>query len=112
LNTWGSYVVSQGGLRTSPEKVKAIRQFPPPKTLYELRSFLGLASYYRCFIKNFAAIAMPLTSILKGDNGKTSKYQSRIVDVDSSRDTFDRLREILASEDVLLSYPDFKRPFD
>jgi len=109
------FIVSQGGLRTSPEKVKAIRQFPPPITLYELRSFLGLASYYRCFTKNFAAIATPLTSILKGNNGKTSKYQSRKVDVDMTkeqRETFDRLREILASENVLLSYPDFKRLFD
>jgi len=58
---------------------------------------------------------MPLTSILKGDNGKTSIYQSRKVDVDMTkeqRETFNRLREMLASEDVLLSCPDFKRLFD
>ncbi|KAH8278184.1 hypothetical protein KR018_002706, partial [Drosophila ironensis] len=41
------FIVSQGGLRTSPEKVKAIKDFPEPKTLFDLRSFLGLASYYR-----------------------------------------------------------------
>jgi len=152
-------IVSQGGLRTSPEKVKVIKEFPPPKTLFDLRSFLGLSSYYRCFIKNFAVISRPLTNILKGEkkefpppktlfdlrsflglasyyrcfiknfaaisrpltnipkgeNGKNSIYQSRKVDINMNkeqRETLDRLREILASEDVLLSYPDFKRPFD
>jgi len=65
--------MSQGGLRTSPEKVKAIKKFPPPKTSFGLRSFLGLASYYRCFIKNFATIARPLTNILKGENGKSQQ---------------------------------------
>lgn len=109
------FIVSQGGLRTSPEKVKAIKLFPLPKTLFELRSFLGLASYYRCFIKDFATIARPLTGILKGKNGKASKYQSRKIDIDMTKEqkeTFDKLREILASEDVLLSYQDFKKPFD
>jgi len=61
---------NQGGLRNSPEKVKAMKQFPVPKTLFELISFLRLASYYRCFIKDFATIARPLTNILKGENGK------------------------------------------
>jgi len=39
------FIVSQGGLRTSPKKVRAIKEFPPPKTLFDLRSFLGLPSY-------------------------------------------------------------------
>jgi len=76
---------------------------------------LGLASYYRCFIKGFASIAGPLTGILKGENGKVSKYQSRKIGIEMSnqqRDAFHKLREILASEDVLLSYPDFTKPFD
>jgi len=55
--------------------MKAIKEFPVPKTLFDLRSFLGLASYYRCFIKKFVSIAGPLTGILKSENGKTSKYQ-------------------------------------
>jgi len=95
--------------------VKAIKEFPMPKTLFDLRSFLGLAIYYRCFIKNSASIAAPLTGILKGENGKTSKYRSKKININMTEEqktTFKRLREILASEDVLLSYPDFKKPFN
>jgi len=67
--------------------------------LYSLRSFLGLASYYREFIKDFAAIARLLTNILKVENGTVSKHMSRKVAVkfdESQRDAFNRLRNILA----------------
>lgn len=70
-------IVSSAGLRTLPEKVKAIGDFLPPGTLYNLRSLLGLCSYYMCFIQGFATIARPLTEILKGDNGKVSANKSR-----------------------------------
>lgn len=47
------FVVSRGGIQTSPSKVDAIKNYPTPTTLFGIRSFLGLASYYRCFIKDF-----------------------------------------------------------
>jgi len=109
------FVVTSEGARTDPEKVKAIQDYIEPKNLYALRSFLGLASYYRVFIKDFASIARPLTDILKGENGTVSKHMSRKIAVEfdeSQRDAFNRLRNILASEDVMLMYPDFKKPFD
>ncbi len=49
------------------EKIVAVAKFPQPKTVENVRSFLGLARYYRPFIKNFAARANPLTQLLKKD---------------------------------------------
>ena len=57
------HVVSEKGIHVDPAKVKAIRNWTTPKTPTEIRSFLGLAGYYRRFIANFSQIAKPLTSL-------------------------------------------------
>jgi len=75
------FIVTSDGTTTDPEKVRAIKEFPEPKTVFEVRSFLGLASYYRCFIKDFAAIARPISDILKGENGSVSRYRLRHIQV-------------------------------
>ena len=54
------HIVSANGISTDPEKVQAVRGWPTPRTVKEVRSFLGLYSYYRKFIKDFAEIAKPL----------------------------------------------------
>ncbi|UYV82809.1 hypothetical protein LAZ67_22000949 [Cordylochernes scorpioides] len=53
--------------KPDPEKVKAIIHFPKPRNISETRSFLGLSSYYRCFIKSYANKSRPLNSLLKKD---------------------------------------------
>jgi len=68
-----SFIVTADGAKADPEKVKTIQEYTEPKNLFSLRSFLKLASYYRSFVKDFASIARPLTSILKGENGSVSK---------------------------------------
>ena len=59
------HVVSQGGISVAPSKVKAVLNWEQPTTVTEVRSFLGLAEYYRWFIKNFSQIALPLTKLTK-----------------------------------------------
>ncbi|GFO36958.1 Pol polyprotein [Plakobranchus ocellatus] len=54
------HIISKEGVATDPDKVSAVNEWPTPKTTRELRSFLGLASYYRKFIEGFAKIAKPL----------------------------------------------------
>ena len=63
--TFLGHVVDQKGIHTDPAKVEKIVNWPTPVDLTSLRSFLGLASYYRKFVRSFAAIASPLTELSK-----------------------------------------------
>ena len=59
-------MLSSKGIQQDPDKVAAIKQFATPRTLKDLRAFLGLASYYRKFTRYFADIAAPLTDLTQG----------------------------------------------
>ena len=59
------HVVSNEGIHVDPSKVEAIRNWEAPKTPTEVRQFLGLAGYYRRFIKNFSKIGKPLTTHIR-----------------------------------------------
>ncbi|KAD2805301.1 hypothetical protein E3N88_38678 [Mikania micrantha] len=57
------HVVNQNGIQVDPSKIKAVEQWETPRTPTEIRQFLGLAGYYRRFIRNFSRIALPLTTL-------------------------------------------------
>ena len=59
------HLISDGVIEPDPDKIKAIVEWPQPHSLLVLRGFLGLSSFYRKFIKNYATLAAPLTDLLK-----------------------------------------------
>jgi len=96
--------ITQEGLKMDDRKVKAIVDWEPPKSVPALRSFLGLASYYRKFIKNFARIAAPLTNILKKST-MTYDWEG------ACDEAFETLKGILVKASVL-KLPNFDKDFE
>ncbi|KAG8481129.1 hypothetical protein CXB51_025873 [Gossypium anomalum] len=68
--TFLGHVVSAKGIRVDPQKIEAVVDWKPPKTVYEVQSFLGLAGYYRRLFEGFSLIATPLTKLLRKRSGK------------------------------------------
>ncbi len=96
--------ITEEGLMMDNHKVKAILDWELPKLVPALRSFLGLASYYRKFIKNFAKITAPLTNLLK--------KCAIAYDWDEACDeAFGRLKGILVKA-LVLKLPDFDKDFE
>ncbi|GJT63919.1 putative reverse transcriptase domain-containing protein [Tanacetum coccineum] len=74
------HVVNQSGIHVDPSKIEAVKNWKVPTTPSEVRSFLGLAGYYRHFIANFSKIAKPLTSLTQ----KNQKIEDFVVYCDAS----------------------------
>jgi hypothetical protein len=97
------HVVSPEGIAVDPSKVKEVLEWKPPTTVFEVRSFLGLAGYYRRFIPNFSKIAKPITELLK----KGNKYLWS----ETCDEAFKHLKRLLTTSHVLAQL-DTTKPFD
>jgi len=96
------HIVSHNGVSTDPSKIKSVQQWPPPQNIKELRSFLGLAGYYRKFVQHFATLARPLTDLLKKG--------SIFIWTPSHQAAMDALKSALVSA-LVLTLLDFSKPF-
>lgn len=96
------HLITQDGVKPNPSKIDCIRNFPEPKTQKEIKSFLGLAGYYRRFISNFAKISKPLTKLLQKDI--PFNFDS------NCKNSFEELKTALTSTPILI-YPNFDETF-
>ena len=96
------HLVTKDGLSTDPEKVEKVKNWPVPCTVRDVRAFLGLAGYYRRFIKKFSVIASPLHKLTQKD----VKFKWGA----GCQEAFERLKAALISAPIL-SYPDFSLDF-
>ncbi|WVZ51621.1 LOW QUALITY PROTEIN: hypothetical protein U9M48_002748, partial [Paspalum notatum var. saurae] len=97
------HILSEKGVAVDPSKVESVLNWKQPESVTEIRSFLGLAGYYRRFIKDFSKTAKPMTSLTK----KNAKYTWS----PNCEEAFQSLKRSLTTAPVL-AQPDVTKPFD
>src|SRR5260221_5359717 len=91
--TFLGFLISAKGIHTDRKKIQAVQEWPVPKSLTQVRSFVGLCSYYRKFVKGFAGIAAPLHEL--------SKKGARFVWTDRQQMAFETLKRCLTEAPIL-----------
>ncbi|KAA3473143.1 Transposon Ty3-G Gag-Pol polyprotein [Gossypium australe] len=97
-----SHIVSGEGVRVDPSKISAIMDWKPPRNISEIRSFLGLAGYYRRFVKGFSMIATPMTKLL----WKNVKFEW----TERCQRSLEKLKALLTEAPVLVQ-PETRKEF-
>jgi hypothetical protein len=97
------FVISANELRMDPDKVEVIKNWPSPRNVFEVRSFHGLACFYRKFIRNFSGISVAMMDTVK----KRHKYFHWTEEDEKS---FNLLKRKITEQSVLV-LPDFQKTF-
>jgi hypothetical protein len=105
------HVVGKGTCKPSPTKIKIILEWPQPRNVHEVRQFLGLASYYRRYIRDFAKITACLSDLLIETDADLRKKKYRPIRWNASCSlAFEHLKRAMASSPILIQLDD-SRPF-
>ena len=106
--TYLGHIVSSKGIEMDPKKIEAVKNWTVPKTVTNVRSFLGFTNHYRRFIKGDANVARPLNLLVSGDNANHKKAQ--IEWTEESQVAFNKLKELCTSTPIL-AYANYQKPF-
>ena len=95
------HLVSEEGVTTDPEKIKSVKEWPRPTNVLEVRSFVGLCAYYRCFIESFSTTAAPLHDLTR--KNKKLSWSSEC------EEAFLKLKKLISAP--ILTYPHAEKQF-
>jgi transposase InsO family protein len=108
--------VSEHGLKVDTSKTETLKTWPTPKSVDDMRMFLGFTGYFRKFVKDYAKIAKPLNDLLAGNGGQTNRKKRKLQKSLSwkweqeQQVAFETLKEKLMTPPIL-AFPDYTKPF-
>ncbi|CAF5170284.1 unnamed protein product [Rotaria magnacalcarata] len=100
------HIITQNGIKPDPDLIKSVKNFPQPKKIKDVQSFLGLTGYYRRFIKDYSKIAEPLQQQLRN----SQKGNHHLNWSKGCTDAFEILKNRLANAPIM-NTPNFEQPF-
>ena len=108
--TYLGHIVSAVGIETDPKKIEAVKNWMTPKTVTDVRSFLGFTNHYRRFIKVYVKVTSPLNTLVLGDN--TNKKKAAVDWTDECQEAFEfqKLKDLCITTPIL-AYANYKKSF-
>jgi predicted CoA-binding protein len=100
--TYLGFLITREGIKPQPDKIQGILNMQCPRTLKDVRCFVGIVNFYRDLYPKRAETLAPLTDLC----GQKTKF----IWTDTQESAFQKMKEILA-QDVMLTYPEFDQPF-